>query len=142
MTPEALFALLPAGSGKSSPKYVAQDAFGYSFLADIFMADYSQDGKTWQGFFHPYRDAKEAEAVFEKYLAGAKLDGAEVKTLEAEEADRMIVSSNIGLIDVLFLKGNVVGGANGATEEAAAEAFARAFAKSLPADVPPLDAGK
>jgi hypothetical protein len=141
-TPEALFAMLPAGPGKASPKYVAQDAFGYSFLSDIFMADYQKDGVTWQGFFRPYADAKEAAAVFDKYLEGAKMDGAEVKTLEAEGADRMIVSANIGLIDVLFLKGNVVGGANGATEEGPAEAFARAFVKSLPAEVPAIDAGK
>jgi hypothetical protein len=141
-TPEALFALLPEGSGKSSPKYVAQDAFGYSFLSDIFMADYTQDGTTWQGFLRPYRDAKEAEAVFNKYVEGAKLDGAELKTIEAEGADRMIISANIGLIDVLFLKGNVLGGANGATEEKPAETFARAFAKSLPAEVPPIATGK
>jgi hypothetical protein len=141
-TPEALFALLPEVSGKSSPKYVAQDAFGYSFLSDIFMADYSQDGATWQGFLRPYGDAKAAEAVFNKYVEGAKMDGAELKTVEAEGADRMVISSNIGLIDVLFLKGNVLGGANGATVEKPAEAFARAFAKGLPALVPAIATGK
>ena len=51
-----------------------------------------------------------------KYLEGAKQDGAEIKTIEAEGADRMVVSSNVGLVDVFFLKGNVVGGANGATD--------------------------
>jgi hypothetical protein len=142
MTPEGLFALLPEGSGKSAPKYVAQDAFGYSFLSDVFMADYSQDGTTWQGFLRPYRDAKEAEAVFNKYVEGAKMDGAELKTIESEGADRMVICSNIGLIDVLFLKGNVVGGANGATEEKPAETFARAFVKSLPAEVPAIATGK
>jgi hypothetical protein len=141
-TPEALFALLPAEPGRASPKYVAQDAFGYSFLSDVFMADYQQDGTTWQGFLRPYRDAKEAEAVFDKYVAGAKLDGAEIKTIEAEGADRMIVSANIGLIDVIFLRGNVVGGTNGATQEKPAEAFARAFVKSLPADIPAIETGK
>ena len=141
-TPQELFALLPEGSGKSSPKYVAQDAFGYSFLSDVFMADYSQDGTTWQGFLRPYRDAKEAEAVFNKYVEGAKMDGAELKTVEAEGADRMVICANIGLIDALFLKGNVVAGANGATEEKPAEAFARAFARSLPAEVTGIATGK
>ena len=74
--------------------------------------------------------------MFDKYLEGAKKDGAEIKTIEAEGADRMVISSNIGLIDVLFLKGNVIGGANGATDAKPAEAFARAFAKSLPAERP------
>jgi len=121
---------------------VAQDAFGYSFLSDIFMADYARDGTTWQGFFRPYNSAKDAEAVFEKYLSGAKMDGAEIKIVEAEGADRMIVGSNIGLIDVIFLRGNVLGGVNGATEEKPAVEFAREFVKSLPADVPAIDAGK
>jgi hypothetical protein len=141
MSPEALFSLLPGEPGKAAPKYVAQDAFGYSFLSDVFMADYHKDGSTWQGFVRPYRDAKEAEAVFNKYLEGAKMDGADIKTIEAEGADRMIKSANIGLIDVLFLKGNMVGGANGATEENSAEAFARAFVKSLPAEVTAIETG-
>ncbi len=141
MSPEALFALLPAEPGKAAPKYVAQDAFGYSFLSDVFMADYHKDSATWQGFLRPYRDAKEAEAVFNKYLEGAKMDGADIKTIEAEGADRMIRSANIGLIDVLFLKGNMIGGANGATDEKPAEAFARAFVKSLPAEVTALETG-
>ncbi len=63
-------------------------------------------------------------------------------TLDAEGADRMVVSSNIGLIDVIFLKGNVVGGVNGATDPKPAEAFARGFVKSLPAKVPAIESGK
>ena len=48
----------------------------------------------------------------------------------------MVLSDNIGLVDVVFRKGNCVAGANGATTAAPAEAFARALAKSLPASVP------
>jgi len=140
-TPESLFALLPSGSGRATPKYAAQDVFGYSFLSDVFMADYQEGGVTWQGFLRPYKDAKEAQAVFDKYVEGAKRDEAEIKTIEADGADRMIVSSNIGLVDVLFLKGNVVGGANGATDAKPAEAFARAFVKSLPKTVPAIESG-
>ena len=77
------------------------------------MADYKEGDVTWQGFLRPYADAEEAKAVFEKYLASAKQDGGEVKKIEAEGADRMVVSSNIGLVDAIFLKGNVIGGANG-----------------------------
>ena len=83
------------------------------------MADYKEGDVTWQGFLRPYRDAKEAKEVFEKYLDGVKQDGAEVKTVEAEGADEMVVSSNIGLIDVVFRKGNTSAGANGATERQA-----------------------
>ena len=135
-TPEGLFALLPAVSGKTGLKYVSADVFGYSFLSDVFMAEYSEGKVTWQGFLRPYATVDEAKAVFEKYLEGAKKDGAEVKEIQAEGADRMVIASNIGLVDAIFLKGNSIGGANGATDAKAGEAFGRAFVKSLPAKVP------
>jgi len=133
---------LPAGSGKASPKYASQDVFGYSFLSDVFMADYEEGKTAWQGFLRPYKDAQEAGKVFDTYLAAAKRDNAEIKVIDDAGADRMIVSSNIGLVDVIFVKGNVLGGANGATDAKAAEAFARAFVKGLPASVPPIETSK
>ena len=106
------------------------------------MADYKDGNVTWQGFLRPYRDAQEAKAVFQKYIEGVKKDGAEIKTIAAEGADEIVVSTNIGLVDVVFRKGNTVAGANGATAAPQAEAYARAMAKALPASVPSLEAGK
>ena len=139
ISPATYFGLLPAAGRDGDPKYVAQDVFGYSFLSDVFMADYKDKNVSWQGFLRPYRDVAEAKAVLEKYIAGVKKDGAEVKTLKTEGADEMVMSTNIGLIDVVFRKGNCVAGANGATSAGPAEAFARALAKSLPASVPTLE---
>ena len=141
ITPATFFDLLPKAGRDGDPKYVAQDVFGYSFLADVFMADYKEKDVSWQGFLRPYRDADEAKAILEKYKAGVKKDGAEIKTLTAEGADEMVQSSNIGLVDVIFRKGNCLAGANGATSSAPAEAFARALAKSLPGSVPTLESG-
>jgi hypothetical protein len=141
-SPATLFALLPARGRQGEPKYVAQDVFGYSFLSDVFMADYKDGDVSWQGFLRPYRDAQEAKAVFEKYIAGVKKDGAEVRTISADGADETVVSSNIGLVDVVFRKGNTLAGANGATSAPLAEAFARALAKSLPATVSSIEGGK
>ncbi|MDR3638548.1 MAG: hypothetical protein P4L84_32385 [Isosphaeraceae bacterium] len=141
-TPEGLFALLPAQPSKSGAKYVAQDVFGYSFLSDVFMADYQQGTNSWQGFLRPYPDAKTAQAVFDQYVEDAKKNGAEVKAIEAEGADRMVLSSNVGLNDAFFVKGNALGGANGAADAKQAEAFARAFVKGLPAKVPIVPTGK
>jgi hypothetical protein len=135
VSPEMFFALLPARGRQGEAKYVAQDVFGYSFLSDVFMADYKDGDVTWQGFIRPYRDTTEAKAMLEKYGAGVKKDGAQVKTLTADGADEMVASANIGLFDVVFRKGNTLAGANGATSAAAAEAFARALAKGLPATV-------
>jgi hypothetical protein len=108
----------------------------------VFMADYKEGNDAWQGFLRPYRDAQEAKSVLEKYIVGVKKDGAEVKTLTAPGADEMVVSNNIGLVDVVFRKGNTLAGANGATSTPSAEAFARGLAKSLPAMVPTLDSAK
>jgi hypothetical protein len=142
VTPETLFALLPAEPRRSGASFVPQDVFGYSFLSDVFMADYKDGDVAWQGFLRPYASPDEAKAVFEKYLSSVKQDGADLKEVQAEGAERMVVSSNIGLVDVVFLKGNAVGGANGATDAAKAEAFARSMAKALPEKVPMIDTGK
>jgi Family of unknown function (DUF6599) len=142
VSPATFFALLPATDRDGEPKYVAQDVFGYSFLSDVFMADYKEKNVSWQGFLRPYRDVQEAKSVLEKYISGVKKDGAEVKTLKAEGADEMVMSTNIGLIDVVFRKGNCVAGANGATSASPAETFARALAKSLPATVPTLESSQ
>jgi hypothetical protein len=130
---------LPAAGRQGDAKYVAQDVFGYSFLSDVFMADYKSGDVSWQGFLRPYRDAKEAKEILEKYTVGVKKDGAEVKSVTAEGADEMLISNNIGLVDIIFRKGNTLAGANGATNAPPAEEFARALAKSLPATVRILD---
>ncbi len=142
LSPASFFAFLPAKGRDGDPKYVAQDAFGYSFLSDVFMADYKEKDVSWQGFLRPYRDIQEAKDVLEKYKAGVKKDGAELKTITADGADEMVQSNNIGLIDVIFRKGNCLAGANGATKAEPAEAFARALAKSLPTSVPTLESSR
>jgi hypothetical protein len=142
ISPATFFAFLPAAGRDGDPKYVAQDVFGYSFFSDVFMADYKEKDVSWQGFLRPYRDAEEAKAVLEKYKSNVKKDGAEIKELKADGADEMLLSSNIGLVDVIFRKGNCLAGANGATSAGPAEAFARSLAKTLPASVPTLESGR
>ncbi len=138
-SPAVFFALLPAKNRQGDAKYVAQDVFGYSFFSDVFMADYKTGDATWQGFLRPYRNAEEAKAVLDKYIDGVKKDGAEIKRLTVPGADEMVVSTNIGLTDFVFRKGNTLAGANGATNAAPAEIFTRDLAKSLPATVAALD---
>jgi hypothetical protein len=141
ITPATLFRLLPAIYRQGDPKYVAQDAFGYSFLSDVFMADYKKGDETWQGFLRPYRDGAEAKGVLEKYIVGVKKDGADVRPLKADGVDDIVISNNIGLVDVIFRKGNTLAGANGATSAPLAEEFARHLARSLPKSVPALSSG-
>ena len=138
---DAIFALLPAEPAKADPTLVATDAFGYGFLAEVFMADYKDGDVTWQGFIRPYKTVEQAEAVIAEYLAAAKRDGGEFKLVDAPGADQMVVCSNVGLVDAIFRRGSVIGGASGATDPAKAEAFARKFVASLPAEVPLMNPG-
>jgi hypothetical protein len=142
VTPATYFTFLPPADKQGDNKYVAQDVFGYSFLSDVFMADYKKGDVTWQGFLRPYRDDHEAGEVLKKYVASVKQDGAEVKILTSEGADEMIVSSSIGLFDVIFRKGNTLAGANGATSLDPAESFARSLAKTLPAKIQAISSAK
>lgn len=100
------------------------------------MADYSRDDVNFQGFLRPYETPEKAREMFEKYVETAKADGATITVIADSAADKMIVSNNVGLADAVFLKGNAVAGANGATDAKLAEAFAREFAKALPTNVP------
>ena len=140
--PATFFGMLPAGGRQGDPKYVAQDVFGYSFLSDVFMADYKKGDDVWQGFLRPYRDAAEAKKLFALYVEGVKKDGAEVKTLTIEGADEAIMSTNIGLVDVVFRKGNALAGANGGSNAPSAEAFARELCKKLPPSLPTLESAQ
>jgi hypothetical protein len=139
-TPQAMFALLPLEPAKSAPKYVAQDVFGYSFLSDVFLADYQSYGGAFQGFLRPYPSPEAARQAFDDYLAAVKKDGGEIKPIDAPGAERAVLCSNIGLYDAVFLKGNALAGANGATTERPAIEFAKKFAQSLPNQVPILAA--
>jgi hypothetical protein len=138
-SPESLFAILPAGQGRAEPKYIPQDVFGYSFLSEVFMVDYKDGSATWQGFVRPYPTPEAAKAIFEKYTATIKQDGATIKTPTVEGADQFAIVANVGLTDAIFRKGNIIAGANGGTDAAKAEAFARTFLKALPASLPPLE---
>ena len=141
-TPEALFALLPQAKGRANQSYVPADVFGYAFLTDVFLAEYTEGKGSWKGFLRPYATPEEAKAAFEKYLESVKQDGAEIKEEKTEGADRMVVVSNIGLVDAFFLKGNSLGGAAGATEAKPAVDFAKSFAKTLPGKVGVIGGGK
>ncbi len=134
-SPEAMFKLLPTGSGRNGDKYLAQDVFGYSFLNSVFESDYKDGNVTWQGFIRPYANPEEASAMFDKYLASVKGFGAKVETLDCPDADKMATINLDGLIDVIFVKGNTLAGANGATALPKTEEFARALAKALPKSV-------
>ena len=134
--PAAMFKFLPDAPKPGLPQYVAQDAFGYSFLSDVFLADYTGEGASWQGFLRPYAGADDAAAVFKKYLDSARSDGAKIDEVSFEGADRAAVINSIGLYDIVFQRGNVIGGANGSTVREPAEEFTRAFVKRLPQTIP------
>lgn len=140
-SPDDLFKLLPAEPKKSAPKYVAKDVFGYSFLSDVFLADYQEGEHIFQGFLRPYATPAEAKAAFTEYVESVKKDGATVQEIPNSGAERMVVLENkdLGLTDAIVLKGNALAGANGSPVPKIAEEFARKLAKELPANVPIIE---
>ena len=85
--PAALFALLPEGPDRTNEQYVAQDVFGYAFLADVFMASYADDASGWQAFVRPYASPERALEIFEQYRAEAEAFDAVIQEVEAPGAD-------------------------------------------------------
>ncbi|WP_152053574.1 DUF6599 family protein [Tautonia marina] len=140
--PTALFALLPDGPGRSNEQYLAQDAFGYAFLSDVFMAAYAEGDLTWQAFIRPYATPERAQEIFDLYRADAESFDAKITEVETEVADAMFIAENFGLIEIIFRKGNAVGGLNDSTDLNAAQAFIDGFAASLPETVPHFDEGE
>jgi hypothetical protein len=135
------FRLLPAVGRQGHGRYSAHDAFGYSFLDNVFICEYRSGVATWQGFLRPCRDSREAKALLANYIATSKNDGAAVRGLNADADDEMVLSENLDCFDVVFRKGNSFAGATSATDAQVAEAFARELARSLPAVVPTLPSG-
>lgn len=140
--PTALFALLPEGPGRTNEQYLAQDAFGYAFLSDVFMAAYAEADLTWQAFIRPYATPERAQEIFDLYRADAESFDAKITEVETEVADAMFIAENFGLIEIIFRKGNAVGGLNDSTDLDAAQAFIDRFASSLPETVPHFDEGE
>ena len=71
-----------------------------------------------RGLFAPIETSRRPRPCLRNTSPAVKKDEAVVKTLTADGADEMVVSTNIGLIDVVFRKGNCLAGANGATSAA------------------------
>jgi hypothetical protein len=140
--PTALFALLPDGPGRTNEQYLAQDAFGYAFLSDVFMAAYAEADLTWQAFIRPYATPERAQEIFELYRADAESFDAKITEVETGVADAMFIAENFGLIEIIFRKGNAVGGLNDSTDLDAAQAFIDRFAAALPESVPHFDDGE
>jgi len=136
--PTAIFALLPDGPNKSGQTYIARDAFGYAFLTDTFLANYEDGDQIWQGFVRPFPTPEEAKAVFDQYRAESESFGATITEVDTEDADALIVAENFGLVDALFLKGNAIGGVNGASDPDTAQDFALGFAAATPEQSPHL----
>lgn len=143
LSPEALLEILPPEPNKARAQFIAEDVFGYDFLTRVFLADYTDDGVTFQGFLRPYASADEAAAVLAKYRQQVAEDGGTVRDVElgepgAEGGPALVVGENVGLFDVLFLRDNVLGGVNGATELEPAREFAEKLLRSLPPNIPEI----
>ena len=96
-SPEAIFALLPAGPSRAGQTYVPNDVFGYSLPVRRLPGRLHRRRGELEGVPPVYATPEEAKAVFEKYLASASRTAPRSRKTKAEGADRIVVVSNIGL---------------------------------------------
>ena len=127
----------PRARGAARPKYIAQDVFGYSFLTDVFMADYKEGRRDLAGLPPALPDARGGEGRLREVPGqrqAGRRQGEDARPSRGPTSSPS--ASNIGLADAIFRKGNVIGGANGGTDPAKVEAFARIAPEGPPRHAP------
>lgn len=121
--------LLPAENRVAdSAGYQAQDAFGLSFLSDVYTADYEVDGKRITLFIHQAASPDEARELQTKYEASFTDYGS---VLWKDEESGMVAGEAAGIVDVVFVRGRYLGGVTGANDAELAKAQATRFAETF-----------
>lgn len=113
--PWALKVLPTAGRADNSLEYVSEDAFGLSFLKEVFTAAYEVNGAQVTMFVHRAVDDAAAAALYDRYLAYFKEDG-RVLWSDPDASRRITAGEVYGAIDVVFVKGRYFGGVAGAED--------------------------
>jgi len=110
--PWALRVFPKEGRRDGSLEYVSEDAFGLSFLKEVFTVSCEVDGAAVTLFVHRAADAAAADALYHRYLAYFREDGRVLWT-DPEASRRMTAGEVYGAIDVVFVHGRYLGGAAG-----------------------------
>ncbi len=110
--PWALRVFPAEGRRDGSLEYVSEDAFGLSFLKEVFTVSCEVDGAAVTLFVHRAADAAAATALYDRYLAYFREDGRVLWT-DPDASRRMAAGEVYGAIDVVFAYGRYLGGVAG-----------------------------
>ncbi len=134
--PTIFFSLLPQGEEKTRQEYVAEAVFGYEFLTDVFTASYVKDNLNWQAFIRTYATPDKAKEIAGAYRDEIELFGGTITEIETEFAESCFLAESFGWVEVVFQKGNALGGISGDMPAENARELALEYAGTLPAESP------
>lgn len=119
-----------ANQKKGSFSYKSTDALGYSFVRQLFLAEYAVDGKTYQLFIHRAADDAAAKALFAKYAEAVQKYN-KVVSRKPSKGGEMLLSESLGVFEAGFYTGALFGGVTECPDAALAEKQATAFCEGL-----------
>lgn len=114
----------------NSIQYFKKEGLNLSFLNDVYVAIYEKEGTEVKAFLSRREDESETDEIFEEYRNYLSKYGTVVKETEAESAS-IIVGEVMGYYDVVFKKGNIIGGTNAMDKRKDAEKVSQKLLLSL-----------
>ncbi len=123
--------ILPeAGRSPSGLGYERVNGFSLDFLREIFRSDYRDGDKVYTLFIHRAASPEAARALLEKYAAYLTKHGKLISRQDSPQG-QTITGEALEMFDVVFCKGPLVGGVNGAEDLKVAQKHAVAFRDEL-----------
>jgi len=114
----------------NSIQYFKKEALNLSFLNDVYAAIYLKKETEITAFLSRRKDESEANQIFEEYRNYLIKYGALIDESEAE-SESIIVGELMGYYDVVFKKGNIIGGTNAVENREDAEEVSQDLLSSL-----------
>jgi len=112
----------------NSIQYIKRKGLNLSFLNDVYTAIYEKEGNEITAFLTRKKDESEANRIFLKYQNHLNKYGT---IIDETESESIIVGDVMGYYDVIFQKGEIVGGVNAVDNRKIAEEVSQELLSSL-----------
>ncbi|MCL5270753.1 MAG: hypothetical protein M1457_09455 [bacterium] len=115
-----------AGQAPGTAQYALRNAMSLDFLTDAFSAEYDYEGGHFRFFIAARPDEAAARRLYHQYLEHGRKSG-KVRTEHEAAGARVFEAESYGAADVIYQRGNVVGGVAQAPDAAPARKFVEAY---------------
>jgi len=123
--------ILPkAGRSPSGLGYERVNGFSLDFVREVFRADYTDGDAAYTLFIHRAASPDAARALLDKYAGYLTKHGKLISRKDSPKG-QTITGEALDMFDVVFCKGPLVGGVNGAEDLKVAQKHAAAFRDGL-----------